>query len=176
MSYICEITEKVKKKKVKKWSFFESISFMGIASFTGSLMILPVLLVLVAAGIIDSSNTFSQCIVALSLYIATMTGFLKLYNKERKTYKYLLSEEEIKGYLETLNAEQRKFAVGEIAKGASDNQGNISLALLMHIDEQVIKYANILNKMHLEECIKNKYNDNLILNKAIKNQSKSIIL
>lgn len=175
MSYINEILKKVKNKKFGKWSFFESSCFILFGSFMNGLTIPIILIISMATGLIAENNIILQSIMGTALYFTSMMVMFKLYNDERKTHKYLLSEKEIGAYLETLKQEQRKLAINELAKAASENKGNISLALLIDVDEKLEKYANILNKVDIEECIRNKYNDKLILNKDLKRESATII-
>lgn len=164
MSYISELLKNKKNKKFGKWSFNECCAFfLGINFVNG--MIVPIsVLVLISLGIINVDNIISQSIISLSLYVISSCILFKIYNNEIKKYKYLLSEKEIKHYIESLNIEEKSFAISEIAKVASENNGNISLALLMYVDEKIIKHKNILNKIQLEKCIKNKYNEILISN------------
>lgn len=176
MSYINEILEKVKSKKFGKWSFFESSCFILFGSFMNGLTIPIILIISMAAGLIDENNIISQIITGTALYFTSMMVMFKLYNDDRKTHKYLLSEKEIGGYLETLKQEQQKLAINESAKAASENKGNISLALLMDVDEKLEKYANILNKVDIEECIRDKYNNTLILNNSLKKESETTIV
>lgn len=174
MSYINEILEKVKRKKFGKWSFFESSCFILFGSFMNGLTIPIILIISMASGLIDENNIILQSITGTALYFTSMMVMFKLYNDDRKTHKYLLSEKEIDNYLENLEQEQRKFAINELARAASDNKGDISLALLIDVDEKLEKYSNTLNKVNIEECIRNKYNNKLILNSSLKKQSETI--